>query len=254
MKVILERWDRFLAEEQEVIAPQTVGELLQAINDYTMLRGDPTKRVIKTVISVLDELVELTGVDAQSIIEIKEILNCFLQKEPAVSLAKLGIQNIYEVVYKVFSNKAVQTFLAEKLGEEIFKSFIEEILPGFKTFVKVGTFFTKLFTITKKLKAAIDSSKLAPEQVLIQMAQEIYSLPDSKETTSGFMGVFNVDDKWSAIIDDKVEMKFIQTTIGELKSLPPNTPVADINFNNMLVNYLKTNYANRTLAREPQAT
>jgi hypothetical protein len=253
MKFILERWDRFLTEEQEVIAPQTVGELLQAINDYTMLRGDPTKRVIKSVISVLDQLTGLEGIDAQSLFEIREILDCFLEDEPATAIAKLGIENIYEVLYNIFSKKAVQTFLVEKLGAEIFKTFVEEIIPGFKTFVKVSSFFSKLFTITKTLKTAIDSSKMTPKQVLTQMAQEIYSLPDSKETTSGFMGIFNVDDKWSAIIDDKIEMKFIERTIALLERLPANTPLTNINFNNMLVNYLKGNYENRTLAREPEA-
>ena len=51
MKLILERWDRYVLLEQEESTPQSVGELLNAINSYTMIKGDKTKRIISFIIS-----------------------------------------------------------------------------------------------------------------------------------------------------------------------------------------------------------
>lgn len=251
MKLILERWDRFLLVEEEVTAPQTVGELIAAVNSYTMIKGDKTKRIISSIVSALNKFSTIEGEQNtelnESINKTVEILNGFLQQDLTATLTKMATMEVGELIYNTITTEPIASYLVKTIGQAIIKTFIEEIIPGFKTVMKIGSFFSKLFTITKDVAKAIETANMNPKQVLQLIAKEIYELPDNKETTTGFMKIFNVDDKWSAIIDDKIEMKFIELAMNTLERMNPNTPLANISFNQMLVNYLKATYDKRTL-------
>ena len=254
LKLILERWDRFVLTEEEVTAPQTVGQLIAAVNSYTMIKGDKTKRIISSIVSALNKFSTIEGEQNtelnESINKTIEILNGFLQQDLAATLTKMATMEVGELIYNTITTEPIASYLVKTIGQAVIKTFIEEIIPGFKTVVKIGSFFAKLFTITKDVAKAIETANMNPKQVLQLIAKEIYELPDSKETTTGFMGLFNVDDKWSAIIDDKIEMKFIELAMNTLERINrtnPNTPLANISFNQMLVNYLKDTYDKRTL-------
>jgi hypothetical protein len=253
MKLIMERWDRFVITEQAVPAPQTVGELIDAVNSYTMIKGDKTKRIISSIVSALNKFSSIEGMqDNQQlgslIQKTIEVLNVFLQERDIKSaLAKVATGEVFQLVYDTVTSEPIASYLAKTIGEAIVKTFIEEIIPGLKTIVKVGSFFSSLFSIAKDVQKAVETGKMDPNQVLQLIAKEIYELPDSKETTTGFMKIFNVDDKWSAIIDDKIEMKFIELAMNSLRSMNPSTPLESISFNKMLVDYLKNTYSQRTL-------
>ena len=51
------------------------------------------------------------------------------------------------------------------------------------------------------------------------------------------------------MLDDKIEIKFIEQMIGSLKNLNPNTSLENINFNSQLVKFLKDEFEGRTLAK-----
>ena len=250
MKLILERWDRYVLLEQEESTPQNVGELLEAINSYTMIKGDKTKRIISSVIAALTEFSGVDGIpqDLQAKIEeVVEVLGVFLQPDPISALKQLGLQKIATLIYNLVTTDPVKSFLIKKIGEQTITFLVKEVIPGFGTILKAGAFLSKVFTISKEIAKAIDTARMDPKEVLQLIAKEIYELPDSKDTTTGFMGIFNVDDQWSAIIDDKVEMKFIQLAINRLNSMNPATLLTDVSFNKMLVDYLKNTYDQRTL-------
>ena len=49
------------------------------------------------------------------------------------------------------------------------------------------------------------------------------------------------------MLDDKIEIKFIEKMIASLKSIPPDTSLEKINFNDQLIDFLKKEFEGRTL-------
>ena len=79
--------------------------------------------------------------------------------------------------------------------------------------------------------------------------QDIMTAPDNKDTTAGFLGLFNIDDEWQKMLDDKIEIKFINKMVSQLKSIDPNTSLEQLNFNQKLIDFLKTEFEGRTVTR-----
>lgn len=78
--------------------------------------------------------------------------------------------------------------------------------------------------------------------------KSVYDATDDKKTST-FLDKFNVDDQYSKIVDDKVEMAFIKFLTQAITSTPDETPLPqDFDVNAKLQDYLKKNYQSRTLS------
>jgi hypothetical protein len=53
------------------------------------------------------------------------------------------------------------------------------------------------------------------------------------------------------MLEDKLEMKFIEEQMGEIESMSPDTSLEGLNFNTKLIEFLEKEYENRTVAGSP---
>jgi len=51
------------------------------------------------------------------------------------------------------------------------------------------------------------------------------------------------------MLDDKIEIKFINQMVNYLKSIDPNTSLEQLNFNQKLIDFLKKEFEGRTVTR-----
>ena len=107
----------------------------------------------------------------------------------------------------------------------------------------------KVFNISKDLKKAYEEGTADVNKIFSNIMQDIMTAPDNKETTAGFLGLFNIDDEWQKLLDDKVEITFINKMISSLESQNPDTPLEQLNFNQQLIDFLKSEFEGRTLTR-----
>ena len=84
------------------------------------------------------------------------------------------------------------------------------------------------------------------------LAKAAYSLPDDKQYGRG-LGILNVDDEISAIVDDQLENSFLKTLDSELSSgdIPDETPLAKLDMTQMLSNFIAKTHKKRTV-RKPE--
>lgn len=79
--------------------------------------------------------------------------------------------------------------------------------------------------------------------------KSIYSANDSTKTNT-WLDRINVDDKFSEIVDDSIEDKFLKALIKLIESKNDNELLPDdFDINKMLINFLSKRYDNRTLAK-----
>ena len=109
--------------------------------------------------------------------------------------------------------------------------------------------FNDLDEVSKELQTAYKEGTADVNQVFANIVKDIATAEDNKDTTAGFLKLFNIDDEWQKMLDDKIEIKFIEQMIGSLKNLNPNTSLENINFNSQLVKFLKDEFEGRTLAK-----
>jgi len=106
-----------------------------------------------------------------------------------------------------------------------------------------------VFKVSKDLKQAYDEGTADVNKVFANIMQDIMTAPDNKDTTAGFLGLFNIDDEWQKMLDDKIEIKFINQMVSYLKSIDPNTSLEQLNFNQKLIDFLKKEFEGRTVTR-----
>ena len=74
------------------------------------------------------------------------------------------------------------------------------------------------------------------------------SKPDTKKTGT-WLDKLDIDDQMSAIVDDTVENGFMKTMAASIEKESDDKPLeSDFNMNAQMVNYLKQQYAGRTVA------
>jgi len=78
------------------------------------------------------------------------------------------------------------------------------------------------------------------------LVQKAWNLPDDKKTGTG-MDYLQVDDEISAIVSDDAENNFLNSLSAQLKELPDETPLKNIDVNKLLQNFLYSNYNQRTV-------
>jgi hypothetical protein len=253
MQLIMENWRAYTNSSSLLVeiaadgSPETVGELLVAINKYTMIKGNKAKRILSNVVETLkvflDSAQDIEDLD-HDIAKLIEWFEEALEGQWSEALMAIPVKSVINII----SKDPLKSFLLQKIGKEALEVLIGDILPGAATFLKFGKWFSRMFKVSKELHSALDTAEATPKQVFTMIIKDIADLPDSKDTTSGFMGIFNIDDKWKKILHDKIEMNFIQQQIAELESMNPSTNLVTLNFNQKLVKYLSDEFEGRTLA------
>ena len=145
------------------------------------------------------------------------------------------------------------------------KSFKEKIVenntPNIKTWGDLKRIINSIRR-KKQLNAAKDQTK---DLIIDQLAglipgvgnaktafdffKSIYDANDSTKTNT-WLDRINVDDKFSEIVDDSIEDKFLKALIKLIESKNDNELLPDdFDINKMLINFLSKRYDNRTLAK-----
>jgi len=82
-------------------------------------------------------------------------------------------------------------------------------------------------------------------------AQDLYgvikgltNIPDSKRSTH-FLSKFDIDDQIAAIVDNKLEKKFIDSVVKEIEEKNENEVIRDFNMTDMLNKFLNDEFDNR---------
>jgi len=256
MKLIMESWRTNVLYEQQD-NPETVGDLLKGLNAYILSNSDQLKRVAQAVANALEGIMDAVGdIDdaaKQAIAEFAEPAVEFLRsvqedglKEAIKEKGKDIAMNVLSTIAK---NETIRGYVVKKVGEKTIQFLIEQVLPAAQTIWKVGSWILKVFKVSKELQTAYKEGTADVNQVFTNIVKDISTAEDNKDTTAGFLALFNIDDEWQKMLDDKIEIKFIEQMIGSLKNSDPNTPLENLNFNAQLVGFLKNEFEGRTLAK-----
>jgi len=88
---------------------------------------------------------------------------------------------------------------------------------------------------------------VAAAKTTFDFVRAAFSKPDTKKTDT-WLDKIDVDDEFSAIVDDTVENGFLKIISQTIDSESDDTPLeSDFNMNQKLVNYLKDKYEGRTV-------
>lgn len=149
----------------------------------------------------------------------------------------------------------------KKKNENLIKLTLKEAAPAqYRTYGELKKVINGIMN-KEKLKAVGDQvTSAAVDQVLglipgasnvksaFDFVKAIYSATDDKKTNT-FLDKINIDDQYAKIVDDKVEMAFLKFLTDAIINTPDETPLPqDFDVNAKLQDYLKKNFANRTLA------
>jgi len=254
MKLIMENWRRNALQEQQD-NPGTVGELLQGLNAYILSNSDQLKRIAQAISNALQQIADGLG-DAdegtkEQIKEFSETAIEFLQsvqeKGLKDAIKEKGKDIAMNVLTTIAKNDIVRNFIVQKVGEKSVKFLIDQVFPAAKSLISAASWILKVFKVSKELQKAYKEGTADVNQVFQNIVQDIATAEDNKDTTAGFLKLFNIDDEYQKMLDDKIEIKFIEKMIASLKGITPDTSLEQINFNTQLVNFLKDEFQGRTL-------
>ena len=249
MKIIMENWRHsMLLEQQE--DPETVEDLLKGLNAYILSKSDKVKRVAASIANALSKAGDIGD---ETILEITKNTVQFIQSiaENGIyeTIKEMGKDFIVNLAKRLASDESLRNFFISKIGEEGIKFITNQIAPAAMSLYNAAKWIMKVFSISKDLKKAYDEGTADVNKVFANIMQDIMTAPDNKDTTAGFLGLFNIDDEWQKMLDDKIEIKFINEMINYLKSIDPNTSLEQLNFNQKLINFLKTEFEGRTVTK-----
>ena len=257
MKLIMENWrpyrSNILSENDQ--GPETVGELLTVIEAHTKALSDPVKKAFLLLAQVLSDVagfVDATDTQSDAVTDMAEYVTTILQtalEDGVVSKAFLNVAtNIpFGAITEFLKQPAVVKYLVSKIGAKALKEVVDTLVPMAKLATGAIKGAWALFKAVKKGKEIFASAK-SPESAFAAIMQDVMTAPDNKATTTGFLKKFNVDDEWQKILDDKIEIKYIDYSIKFLKGIDPNTRMDAVDFNARLVDWLKDNFKDRTVS------
>ena len=81
---------------------------------------------------------------------------------------------------------------------------------------------------------------------LFDVVKATYQLPDEKKTDTA-LDALNVDDQVSAIVDDTVENAFLKALGNELKDIPDEKQLEEVNVTTLLQKYIAKEFEKRTV-------
>ena len=251
MKLIFENYRRGMLYEEEDI--QRVGDLIKAIEAHILANSDRLKRVCQALISALEtfasEFEEEAG-QYESIIEtLTEIFEQIVEDGLKATIAKIGAKKLIGYMQQIINTDAIKQYLLKKIGEKTIKFVMNEIVPAIGSLIRFGKWIYKLFKVGKEIKDVLESGTVDPNKAFTMIVKDVMTAEDNKETTAGFLGLLNIDDEWQKMLDDKIEMEFIQDSIAHIKSLGPDTSIDQLNLNQRLIDFLKAKFDGRTLTK-----
>lgn len=83
------------------------------------------------------------------------------------------------------------------------------------------------------------------------LVKTLYKLPDDKRTNTGLDNL-QVDDQVSAVVDDRIENKFLQDTIERLMDLDPEFELRNLDMTALLSQFIKEKYGGTKVEKENQ--
>ena len=255
MKLIMENWRKNVLLIEAEDGPETVGELLTAIEATTKLFNNKSTKIMKKFIVILDEMIgeaqalDIGEDDIRAFIEASEdflenVLEKGWLKASTIALREFPVN----ALSKFLKRPAVQKIVVAKLGAGGFEFLLNTIFPGAAVVLKAGRWMGRIFRVSKASKEILDTANATPQEMFTGIVKDIMSAPDNKATTSGFFKHFNIDDEYQKMLHDKIEIEFISHMIDFLKKLNKNEKLDNIDFNQNLVSWLETHFKGRALA------
>jgi hypothetical protein len=249
----MESWRRNVLQEQD--NPGTVGELLQGLNAYILSNSDQLKRVAQAIANALEGIMDALGdVDEATKNSVEqfasgaiEFLKSVQEKGLKDAIKEKGKDIAMNVLTTVAKNKIIRNFIVQKVGEKAVKFLIDQVFPAAKSLISAAKWILKVFKVSKELQKAYKEGTADVNQVFQNIVKDIATAEDNKDTTAGFLKLFNIDDEYQKMLDDKIEIKFIEKMIASLKGMTPDTSLEQLNFNNQLIDFLKNEFEGRTL-------
>jgi len=253
MKLIMERWDRFIIQEvvlEQQEDPETVQDLLTGLNAYILSKSDKIKRVAAGIANALSKAGDIAD---ETILEITtntvEFIQSIAENGLYETIKDMGKDFVIDLVNQLRADERLRAFFLSKIGEEGIKFIVNQVAPRAKALFDAGKWILKVFNVSKELHQAYKEGTADVSEVFANIMQDIMTAPDNKDTTAGFLGLFNIDDEWQKMLDDKIEIKFINQMVSQLKLLDATTRLDQLNFNQQLIDFLKNEFQGRTVAR-----
>jgi|1_EtaG_2_1085319.scaffolds.fasta_scaffold01055_15 hypothetical protein len=276
MNLIMENWRNFSNRDSFVLNEQagapTVGAVIEAINLYSMAQQSPWQKSIQIVIKIVGDAAEFADAinlapDAVTDL-IEGLINLADTAESDGILSTGSLKALFSLApsLRILKNTKIAAALAERAQAMGINIDITQILAPVLNLVGVSTTGIPLGSLVAGAKFIWSAAKGAkevgniiktskdPEAAFEKTIEAIMNAPDNKDTTSGYLTLFNIDDKWQEMLDDKIDAAFIQHAMTQLKAVGQsnsNMPITNINFNNLLIGWLKQNHAGRHLGGSP---
>lgn len=253
MALIMESWRSSLILEQED-EPGTVKDLLGGLEAFIFSNSDKLKRVSASISKALKTAfdVEEEG-DNESVNElvmtIVEFLDSVVENGLMGTIKEMGKSTAMDILKTIANNEQIRNAVIKLVGEKSIKFFVDAVLPQAAMILKAAKWIMKVFDVSSDLKQAYKEGTADVNDVFKNIMQDIMTAEDNKETTSGFFGILNIDDEWQKMLDDKVEMAFVNNSIEYLRSLPPETSLEQINLNQRLIDFLKEKFEGRSVTK-----
>ena len=96
------------------------------------------------------------------------------------------------------------------------------------------------------LGLAMDALGISTIKSGVELLRNMYTLPDDKKTNTVLDTFLNVDDQVSAIVDDSVENKFLNSFIKYVQEQPADRALEGESVTQKLLDFLAKEYEGRT--------
>jgi len=162
---------------------------------------------------------------------LNEVLGWKSQKAKAKEWERIASGGIHPEIQTIGDlSKAIKLMRATNAGGKVGAKALSALIDGIPG---VGN-----------VKAVFDNAKDAAEIV-----KNMYGLGDGVKSNTN-LDRLNVDDNVSKIVDDPIEMEFLNYLVKELiPSLPPETPMSEFDVNQELQNFLTKNFDGTTVKK-----
>ena len=236
MKLIMENWRSFVLHEEEQ-GPQTVGELLKvfdAMIDMEYLKSNLLQTLFKYTAMATGEDSTLDDNQKAIIENLEEFLKA-LSSGGLMVFIRGGMK--WKAIVAGFKVLLSIPIVQEELGKAA-AFILEQIVPGLSVLLKGLTVIKTIYGAVKDAAAILKASG-DPQKKLDAIIQKIATAEDSKETTSGFLKHFNIDDRWSKLLDDKVEAVLIDNLYKSMKREDESAFLWEVDFNKKMLAFIK---------------
>ena len=237
----IESLEKTLEDRKEMISVLEKKEKLalkmQALIRKTLKKGGGDFKGLEQK----DRLEKLTGDLDGFIDKVKEVRTKLGDPDiSAMGVVSEDVKTVLKLFKTIVMKNAKSLATDMQLGEwkEIFDTSaaifdVVEKLPFMKIFVGAAKEVSEWLGRGAKglswLGSKIGLEGEKPAKALDKLVDKVAQAPDTKTAKAPFMQLFNIDDEYQAMIDDKLEITFIQDFKERLKKFPwKDTKVGDL--------------------------